>query len=189
MRGTIRGGDRVRIVTPVCLLLIAGCPVVQAAGPQVLPGGSFGFRAQVEGERFEARFTDYRVLPSLDTAGRPLGFEVEVDLGAIDSGDPERDAEMRRPEWFDVERHPQASFSAVRVASGPEGGLIAEGELRLKGVSQPIAVPFTWDRDGDRLEMRGGVELDRRWFGIGPADDGSVAAGVQVFFDLAWRWP
>jgi hypothetical protein len=34
--------------------------------------------------------------------------------------------------------------------------------------------------------MHGEIDLDRRWFDVGPLDDSSVDATVSVFFSLGW---
>jgi polyisoprenoid-binding protein YceI len=107
-------------------------------------------------------------------------------MTAIDSGNADRDAEMRLTEWFDTAAHPVASFRTQEVRPGPQGGYVARGELRIKGIRRPIAVPFSWQSGPQGLRMTGEVTLDRRWFGVGPGDDISVAAEVVVFFDLAW---
>lgn len=148
--------------------------------------GRFGFRATVEGEQFEARFSDFSVVPQLGPDRLPTGFAVEIAVNAIDSGNADRDAEMQLGEWFDTAAHPVARFHAQGVEIAPRGGYVAKGELHVKGVGRSIAVPFSWRSNPGGTRMTGEVMLDRRWFGVGPGDDSSVAAGVTVFFDLAW---
>lgn len=190
MPRTIHGAEKMpaRNIAGLALLFVVAA-AVQADAPPLEADSRFGFRAVVEGEAFEARFRRYRVSPVLSPARLPLGFEVTIDLGDIDSGDADRDAEMRRPEWFDVARHPTATFSAEQVERATPAGYVAHGELRLKGVARPVAVPFDWVVQGSGVQMTGRVELDRRWFKVGPGDDSSVAAGVEVFFALRWRAP
>ncbi len=151
------------------------------------PTGHFGFRATVEGEEFEARFADFEVVPRLGANRLPTGFSVAVTLAGTDSGNADRDAEMQLAEWFDSGVHPLATFEAREVAARPGGGFAASGALTIKGVSRPLTVPFDWRADARGLALRGAVELDRRWFGVGPEDDSSVAAPVTVFFDLMWH--
>jgi len=169
----------------VMLVTLAGVE----AGQSVDLGaeGAFGFRASVEGESFEARFGRFEVAPQLNEERQPQGLSVEIDMADIDSGNADRDAEMQLPEWFDSAAHPVAGFRAAMIRTGGRGRHIAEGELQIKGVTRPVEVPFFWVARGNRLELRGEFVLDRRWFGVGPEDDGSVAASVTVFFDLAWE--
>jgi len=170
--------------TIACLMLSLslGGEAEQAAR---MTEGSFGFRATVEGEQFEATFSAFSVVPQLGPERLPTGFAVEITMAAIASGNVDRDAEMQLTEWFDIAAHPVASFRAQEVGIAPQGGYVARGELLIKGVERSIAVPFSWQSGPRGLRMTGEVMLDRRWFGIGPMDDSSVAAEVTVFFNLA----
>jgi polyisoprenoid-binding protein YceI len=170
----------------IALLMLSLAPGGQAQQAGRMTEGGFGFRASVEGEPFEAHFGDFSVVPQLSPERQPTGFAVEVVMTAIDSGNADRDAEMRLTEWFDTAAHPVASFRTQEVRPAPQGGYVARGELRIKGIRRPIAVPFSWQSGPQGLRMTGEVTLDRRWFGVGPGDDISVAAEVVVFFDLAW---
>lgn len=172
---------------------LARLPIVLLAASAAVTGGQwgpgegrFGFRAVVEGEEFEAVFRQFEAKPHLDRARIPLGFEVEVDLRNISSGNADRDAEMVTAEWFDVGRFPVARFRADDVEAVAEGAYVSHGELNLKGVTRPVDVPFSWRITPQGAQMTGEVTLDRRWFGVGPGDDSSVAATVKVFFVLAW---
>lgn len=187
MRNITRAAEAVSRVTrwPAIFWLLATAAV--AAEPVLQADSRFGFRAVVEGEAFEARFGRFSVTPLLDADRQPVGFTVEVDLNATDSGSVERDAEMRGADWFDVAGHPRARFHGLAVEPAGQGGFVTRGELELKGVTRPLAVPFSWTVRPAGMQMTGQVELDRRWFGVGPADDSSVAAGVTVYFDLLWR--
>lgn len=170
----------------IAFLMLSLSLGAQAAQAVRMTEGSFGFRATVEGEQFEARFGDFLVLAQLGPGRLPTGFTVEIAMAAIDSGNADRDAEMQLSEWFDTAAHPVARFQAQAVEKDLEGGYVAKGELQIKGVRRALAVPFAWHTDPHRLRLSGQVRLDRRWFGVGPEDDSSVAAEVTVFFQLAW---
>jgi len=169
------------------LLMVLSCSsTARATPPDHLTEASFGFRATVESEQFEARFGDYSVVPRLGPGLRPTGFAVEIAMAAIDSGNIDRDAEMQLSEWFDTATHPTARFHAQEVGHTLQDGYVARGAVNIKGVARSIEVPFSWQSATGRLRMMGEIVLDRRWFGVGPADDSSVAAEVTVFFDFAW---
>ncbi|MCP5300862.1 MAG: YceI family protein [Chromatiaceae bacterium] len=181
MPGITRVADGLAARLALLACLLASVPVLAATQ------GQFGYRAVVEGQAFETRFTVYRVTPAIDERGMPFGFDVEIDLRAIDSGDGERDAEMRAAEWFDVESHPTARYRSTRVTNADGDGWIMQGELTVKGVTRALDVPFTWQPFPTGAQLRGVVSVDRRWFGVGPADEASVGAFVEVAFDLRWE--
>jgi polyisoprenoid-binding protein YceI len=167
------------------LLLLTGVALASAWVPQ--PQGRFVFRAVVEGEPFVAEFRRFEVTPAIDPAAMPTGFDVEIDLAAIDSGNRDRDREMASREWFDLAEHPAARFRSTAVTPLGDGAYVVAGDLAIKGAVRRIEIPFDWRSDGSSAAMRGRVDLDRRWFGVGPDDDSSVGATVSVSFDLQWE--
>ena len=143
-----------------------------------LTDSRLGFRATAEGESFDAWFNEFTIQPS--------AFEVEIRLDTVDSGFSDRDIEMRGPDWLDVEQYPLARFQSASVESVADGGFVTHGGLTLKGVDRTLAVPFTWEASEHRLVMKGMVDVDRRWFGVGPMEDDAVAPGVTVTFEFIW---
>jgi len=175
---------RPRLVLLLCLCLISGW--VQSLGWSLQPQSRFGFRALVEGEPFTAEFRRFEVSPVTDRAGMPTGFDVTVQLGGIDSGDRDRDREMAAREWFDTAVHPLAYFRSTAVKRIADGHFVVAGELSIKGVARRIEIPFDWQSGDSSAAMHGEIDLDRRWFDVGPLDDSSVDATVSVFFNLGW---
>jgi polyisoprenoid-binding protein YceI len=175
---------RTRLVLTLCLCLLSGW--VQSLGWSLQPQSRFGFRAVVEGEPFTAEFRRFEVNPVIDRAGMPTGFDVTVHLGGIDSGNADRDREMAAREWFDAAAHPLARFRSTAVERRPDGRFVAAGELIIKGNGRPIEIPFDWRSGDSGVAMHGQIDLDRRWFDVGPPDDSSVDATVSVFFSLGW---
>lgn len=195
MRATIHGAEVVQLARRwlglTWLLLATGLLHGAAVGGGVKMQAErhFGFRVMVEGEPLEAVFTRFEVLPQWDAARRPHGFRVEVDLRGAESGVVDVDTEMHGAEWFDTQRHPLAHFRTTDVDAGTDGSYLMRGELTLKGVTRRLSIPFEWQIEPTRLRMSGAIELDRRWFGVGPEDVSSVAAEVRVSFELAWTLP
>lgn len=168
------------------LMILSLAPAGLAEQPDRGTEGSFGFHATVEGEQFEARFGDFSVVPRLSSERLPIGFAVDIAMADIDSGNTDRDAEMQLTEWFHTAAHPVASFHTQEVELDRQGVHVAKGKLTIKGMGRLIEVPFSWQSGPRQFRMTGEVTLDRRWFGVGPEDESSVAAEVTVFFDLAW---
>jgi polyisoprenoid-binding protein YceI len=65
--------------------------------------------------------------------------QVSIDAGSIDTGDADRDAHLRSPEFLDVEQYPTLEF--VSTAVRPAGNAWAiDGELTLVGVTRPVTL-------------------------------------------------
>ncbi len=126
---------------------------------------------------------DYTETP--DDTGRHGTVEVIVSIASLSLGSVTNDAQGA--DYFDVANHPTAVFSGDLVAV--DGGLEAVGQLTIKDVSVPLALPFSLDVDGDMADASGSIILDRRDFGIGTGttDETTLAFAVEVSFNLTAR--
>ncbi len=68
--------------------------------------------------------------------------EVSIDVTSIDTANEDRDKHLRSADFFDVDQHPTMSFKSTRVEKKGDG-FVAHGELTMKGVTKPVALPFT----------------------------------------------
>ena len=66
------------------------------------------------------------------------------------------------------------------------GHFVVVGEVSIMGVARRIVIPFVWLCGDACAALHGEIDLDRRWFDVGPLDDSSVDATVSVFFNLGW---
>ncbi len=111
----------------------------------------------------------------LDLRFNPLGAAIitaaaTVDTGSATDGVPLHDEMLRLPEWFDVERYPQARFVATRIAAKPGGGHTVEGALSIK--DRIVAVPpLDLAVDGEALRITGRFTIDRAEANLGMESD------------------
>jgi polyisoprenoid-binding protein YceI len=98
---------------------------------------------------------------------------VRVPMASFDSGERNRDADMR--EAVDARGHPFVTFrGAVRLAPevlGAGQGATAEtrmdGEVELRGVRRPVVVPLTIELSPDgTARARGSFEVSLDAFGV-----------------------
>jgi polyisoprenoid-binding protein YceI len=117
-----------------------------------------------------------------------------AEVASIQVKDPNLEAHLQSPEFFDAERYPQLSFEAREIdRSGDE--LTIAGELTLKGhteaveikghVNDPAPDPYGRDRFGLQLE----TTVDRTRFGVSwnnplPSGDPALANDVTIIVDL-----
>src|SRR5438105_9308229 len=81
------------------------------------------------------RFTDFEA--SVEGGEQPH-LSGTIKTGSAVTFDETRDGHLKSPDFFDVERYPEATFDGVLVA--PDR---VEGELTLKGVTRPITLHAT----------------------------------------------
>jgi polyisoprenoid-binding protein YceI len=164
-------------------------PLVNSGNWQVQTG-SLGFRVTQMGAPVEGSFAGWTAEITFDEgiANGPAGrAEVVVDLTSVSLGSVSE--QVKGPEFFDVTTYPTARFTADLIA-GPKG-FEAIGSLHLRGVEQPVTLPFTLRITGDSAEMTGRLTLDRRDFGIGAGygDEETVGYAVEIMVTLTAARP
>lgn len=114
---------------------------------------------------------------------------VWVDLRSVDTGEPERDAHVRSPEFFDVERFPEARFASSEIRRQDGRHATIRGQLDLHGVTRDVELDVTaretWRdaRGADRMVHVVEGRLDRQQFGLRwnqDLDAGGVVLGDQI---------
>ena len=150
--------------------------------------GTLGIAIQQFGSRVAGSFSEWTAAiafsETADADGRHGSVEVVVAIGSVTVGSVT--AEALGPAYFDAAQHPTATFAADIRSTGSPGAYIAEGTLTLKGVSVPLALPFSLQIDGDTAQMQGSAEVNRLDFGIGTAetDEGNLGFAVPIEVSL-----
>src|ERR1700756_3379579 len=101
------------------------------------------------------RFTDFEATLEGGDEPRVTGI---IKTGSAVTFDETRDGHLKSPDFFDVERYPEARFEGTLVA--PDR---VEGELTLKGITRPVTLNATvngpdsdpWGTDRLGLESQG----------------------------------
>ena len=117
-----------------------------------------------------------------------------AEVGSVQVKDPNLEAHLQSPEFFDAERFPRLSFEAQAISRSGDD-LTIEGELTLKGhteaveisgnISDPAPDPYGGERFGLQLE----TSVDRTKFGLKwnnplPSGDRALANDVTIVVDL-----
>lgn len=174
------------------LLLTVGSPL-GATDYQLEPAGSsLKFTATQQGAKFESRFERFTASVTFDPAQPEAGrIEARVDLGSVDTGNPERDEVVKTADWFNLRQWPEALFSAERIVRAGEG-YAASGTLALRGVTRPVMLLFRWTpaARGQPARLVGSAALERLAFGVGQGDwqdTAYVGNAVDVQIDIRLR--
>jgi polyisoprenoid-binding protein YceI len=117
-----------------------------------------------------------------------------ADVGSVRVKDPNLEAHLQSPEFFDAERHPRLTFASHEVERTGDEVAIA-GEIAIKGhtepielrgtISDPIADPYGKERFGLKLS----TTVDRTAFGIEwnaplPTGEPALSNDVTIVADL-----
>jgi len=135
--------------------------------------------------------------------GRPEASRLNatIDTRGLWSGEPDRDAHLRSPDFLDVEQFPEILFasSAVQVMS-PNQALVS-GALTIRGVTKPVVLDVhylgqwetPWWEDGvdkgpkTRAGFVATTRIDRHDFGVSwnsPLARGGIVVGHQVLITI-----
>lgn len=120
--------------------------------------------------------------------------EVSIDASSISTRDAQRDAHLKSPDFFDVEKFPTLSFASTRVTRKDDGELAVEGNLTIHGVtrkvvfevegpSQPAKDPW----GNVRIGWSASTKINRKDFGLNwnaALEAGGLLVGDQVTITL-----
>ena len=117
-------------------------------------------------------------------------LDVIIVVKSADMNSAQVNKAISGAEWFDFARFPQAEFHATDIHRTDATRYMARGILSLKGVQQPVAVPFTWTETGDAARMDGEFTVKRGAFGIGTGEWAAtsvIGPDVKVKFSVRLR--
>ncbi|GGY51722.1 YceI family protein [Parvularcula lutaonensis] len=125
------------------------------------PGG-------VKGE-FEAFSGDVTII---DASAPEVSVRAVVDLDTIELGSEMYENIVKSEAWFDVAAHPQAIFEGV-LTEWREGGIgSVDGQITIRGITQPAAFDISLSCDGvaacpqEAVGFGGEIEISRSSFGM-----------------------
>lgn len=91
-------------------------------------------------------------------------------VSSVATFDPERDATLQDPEWFDGQAHPIATFEAKEFTLNADGTFDAASELEVKGLRTALTFRFDVQEEDGSAVLRGQAEIDRLAAGIGTGE-------------------
>ncbi len=142
--------------------------------------------------RVRGRFLDVEGVIEIGAEPDDSAVTVEIDMGSVSSGDQARDDHLRSADFFDIERHPQATFTSSTVAWDGKRGTI-DGTLTIKGVSRPVVleveylghVADPWGNDRAAFSAQG--RINREDWGLTwnmLLETGGVVVSKEIEIDI-----
>jgi polyisoprenoid-binding protein YceI len=118
-------------------------------------------------------FNEFEGTATLDGAN-PAGSRAEVTISAasIDTRNAQRDEHLRSNDFLSMDEYPQITFSSTGARQVDDGTFELTGDLTIKGVTNPITIPFSYegaakDPFGNlRVGFEGAVTINRKDYGI-----------------------
>ncbi len=94
-----------------------------------------------------------------------------IDVASLDTGNPERDAHLKSPDFLDAARFPEMVFRSSRVSLSGERIEIL-GDLQIREVSHPVTLngefagPVSAPWGGRSVGFELAAEIDREAWGL-----------------------
>lgn len=177
-----------KISTALAGLLLA---VSASAQQKLIPAQSeMNFVVRQMGVPLDGKFSKFDAQIAFDAKKPETGkVAFTIDLGSASVGDAETVKELKKPEWFNTGKFPNATFTSSAIKSLGAGKLEVAGTLTIKGNAKPLTVPVTLATGGAGVTLaQGSFTLKRVDFRVGEGDwsDFSIVANdVTVKFKLA----
>jgi len=174
----------------VSLLLMVACSdpaadkskaVTSSATAPTSPTTSQGEKYRITPQNSKIEFVASKVVGSqsgsfkdfsgeIDYTGKPETSRVNV---TINMGSVETDAEgltqhLKTPDFFDVAKFPQSTFTSTEVKAGGDKGAshTISGNFQLHGVTKLISFPATITVAPDGVSVESTFSINRKDFGI-----------------------
>ena len=146
-----------------------------------------GFSGSMMGAPFTGAFGRWDAVINFDPNNlRASRASVTVDMASASTGDDARDEALPSSDWFNVSRHPRATFVTRSITRTGPNRYAALGDLTIRGVKRTVTLPFTLTLSGGTARMNGRLALDRTQFGVGQGQFRTGASvATQVVVDVA----
>jgi polyisoprenoid-binding protein YceI len=142
--------------------------------------------------KVRGRFTSFT--GTVTIAENPLESKVEatVDLGSVTTGDEQRDAHLKSADFFNVDQHPQMTFTSTAIKEAGDHYVLT-GDLTLAGKTRSVDFDLTFDgvqKDpwgGTRAGFTAEAEVSRKDWELTwnvTLETGGVLVGDKVKIEL-----
>jgi polyisoprenoid-binding protein YceI len=120
--------------------------------------------------------------------------EASIDAASITTREAQRDAHLKSPDFFDVEKFPALSFKSTQIKRAGEGELAVAGDLTIHGITRNVGftvegpTPQAKDPWGNtRLGLSATAKINRKDFGLtwnAALETGGILVGDEVTITL-----
>ena len=118
-------------------------------------------------------FQDFEGTAHLDAADpTKSSAKLTIRVASLTTGQEQRDAHLRSPDFFDVETYPEITFESTDVEQLDGDTYRLVGDLTIKDQTQPVSVDFTFNGSAKdpfgnlRAGFEGRTTVNRKDWGL-----------------------
>jgi polyisoprenoid-binding protein YceI len=142
---------------------------------------------------FKGHFNE--IAAELTVEDERAALEGTTKVTSIDVNEENLSAHLQSPDFFDAEQYPELRFTAEDIRLDGDGQVSVDGDLTIKGVTQPVTVtgtvtaPMSDPYGTERIGLNLTTKVDRTNFGINwnnplPSGEPSLANDVTILAEL-----
>jgi polyisoprenoid-binding protein YceI len=156
-------------------------------------GANFSVRHMVI-SKVRGRFAKFHGKLALDEQDLTRStVDVHIDASSIETGVADRDAHLRSPDFFDVERFPELTFSSKRIERLADDRYRVVGDLTIRGTTREVPLEVEVggiEKDpwgNERAGFTARAQIERKDFGLAwnkVLETGGVVVGERVDIDI-----
>lgn len=117
--------------------------------------------------KVRGRFTEYEGSVTIGEQLEDSKVSVMVQLASVDTRHPDRDAHLRSPDFFNVEKYPTMTFESTSIGQGA-----LTGDLTINGQTHPITFDVEFNGvtgdpwGGTRAGFEATTRINRKDWGL-----------------------
>jgi polyisoprenoid-binding protein YceI len=149
---------------------------------------NIGFAVDYMAGTFTGTFSDF------DASLNDGVLKGSAKVASVQVKDPNLEAHLQGPDFFDAERNPELSFESKSIDLDGDKVKV-DGEITIKGHTEPVEItgvftqPFDDPFGGTRLGLKLEAKVDRDKFGVSwnnplPSGEPALSNDVTIIADL-----
>lgn len=116
----------------------------------------------------------------------PTAAAAVLDPASVNTGDRDRDADLRSTDFFDVATYPQWTFTSTKIVPQTATRFGMDGMLTIHGVAQPEHLDVTVSGTPAAPHYHAVARIDRHAFGMATTRlDPAIGGTVTVTLDIS----
>ena len=144
--------------------------------------------------KVRGRFSDVRGRITIGEEPESSHVEVEIGAASLSSGNDDRDAHLRSPDFFDVERYPTITFRSTAVTALPDSTWEVIGDLTVRDTTRSVTLQVDFDgadispTGDERIGFSAATDINREDFGLTwnvALETGGMLVGKTARIELA----
>jgi polyisoprenoid-binding protein YceI len=98
--------------------------------------------------------------------------KVTIKAASIDTRNAQRDEHLRSNDFLAMDQYPEITFVSTSVRQTGDASFDLTGDLTIKGATNPVTVPFTYEGSATdpfgnlRVGFEGSVTINRKDYGV-----------------------